>query len=40
VDDLLGDGVLQQAVRSARLVLHEFRQQLSDFTARMPQPRS
>src|SRR4029453_12164567 len=30
----------QQAVRSARLVLHEFRQQLSDFTARMPQARS
>ena len=40
LDDLLGDGVLQQAVRSARLVLHEFKQQLSDVTTWMPQPRS
>jgi hypothetical protein len=27
-------------VRGARLVLHQFKQQLSDVTARMPQPRS
>jgi hypothetical protein len=40
LDDLRHDGVLQRALRSARLVLHEFKQQLSDFTARMPQARS
>jgi hypothetical protein len=40
LDDLLGDGVLQQAVRSARLTAREFEQQLPNLAARMPQPRS
>jgi hypothetical protein len=39
LDDLRHDGVLQRALRSARLMLHEFKQQLSD-AARRPQPRS
>jgi hypothetical protein len=40
LDDLLRDGVLQHAVRSAHLTPREFEQQLPNLAARMPQPRS